>query len=299
MSNSTILAEKAFVPAPSGGLETAWASIVAQYPPQAIEFFGTLLVQLIAYWVPVTIYQTLDILAPNFSHKHKIQPIPKQPTSAEIGRAFKITARNQILNMFLHAFLLTSIKYNHNWDSSYRVIPTLPSWKEIAWQLPVCILIREIMFYHSHKLLHHPRFYTRIHKFHHTFTAPVACAAQYAHPIEHIFANVLPVSSPPQMVNAHILTNWLFLGFVLFETVTVHSGYDFAGGVAAMHDLHHERFVGNYGTVGIWDRVLGTYRRRKDKVEHGHEVQGHKVEVLAGQTVVGMDEASAEAKKMR
>lgn len=121
------------------------------------------------------------------------------------------------------------------------------------------------MFYGSHLLLHSKRFYTRIHKFHHTFTSPVAVAAQYAHPIEHLFANILPVSTPPQIVRAHILVNWLFLGFVLFETVVVHSGYDFAGGVAAMHDLHHERFRGNYGTIGVVDRLMGTYRRREEK----------------------------------
>ena len=67
------------------------------------------------------------------------------------------------------------------------------------------------------------------------------------------------------MVGAHIITNWLFLGFVLLETIIVHSGYDFAGGVARMHDLHHERFVGNYGTIGVLDRVYGTYRRKEEE----------------------------------
>ena len=51
------------------------------------------------------------------------------------------------------------------------------------------------------------------------------------------------------------------------ETVVVHSGYDFGGGVARMHDLHHERFVGNYGTVGIIDRLYGTHRVREEKYD--------------------------------
>ena len=78
------------------------------------------------------------------------------------------------------------------------------------------------------------------------------------------------------MVGAHIITNWLFLGFVLVETIMVHSGYDFAGGVARMHDLHHERFVGNYGTIGVLDRVYGTYRRKEEKGDGREEVKTEK-----------------------
>ena len=56
----------------------------------------------------------------------------------------------------------------------------------------------------------------------------------------------------------------------------VHSGYDFAGGMARMHDLHHERFVGNYGTIGVLDRVYGTYRRKEEKVDGVEEVKTEK-----------------------
>lgn len=56
----------------------------------------------------------------------------------------------------------------------------------------------------------------------------------------------------------------------------VHSGYDFAGGVARMHDLHHERFVGNYGTIGVLDRVYGTYRRKEEKGDGAEEVKTEK-----------------------
>lgn len=264
MTNFTHLEKPSLAIATSFGVESYWASIVSSYPPQAIEFVGTLFVQLLSYWLPALLFQYLDVIAPSFSHRHKIQPIPKQPTTFQKWHAFRIVARNQGLNMALHVALLVLVHYTEGKSSSYIITPTLPNLTTILWQLPACIIIREIMFWHFHRLLHHPYFYARIHKFHHRFTAPVALAAQYAHPVEHLFANILPVSMPPQLLGAHIITNWLFLAFVLCETIMVHSGYDFADGMARMHDLHHEKFVGNYGTVGIIDRIYGTHRVREE-----------------------------------
>ena len=267
MANTTLLEKPSWTTATSFSAEAYWASIVSTYPPQAIEFFGTLLVQLLSYWVPGFFFQLLDVLAPAFSHRHKIQPIPKQPTSAQKWHAFIIVARNQLMNMALHASLLVFVTNFGGKQSSYVITPELPRWTTVAWQLPVCMLLREVMFWHFHRLLHHPFFYAPIHKFHHRFTAPVALAAQYAHPFEHILANILPVSTPPQILRAHIVTNWMFLALVLLETVMVHSGYDFAGGIARMHDLHHEKFVGNYGTIGLLDEVYGTFKVREEKID--------------------------------
>lgn len=46
-------------------------------------------------------------------------------------------------------------------------------------------------------------------------------------------------------------------------TATVHSGFDFFGGKARMHDLHHEKFNLNYGSLGLLDWVHGTDRLEK------------------------------------
>ncbi|KFY40934.1 hypothetical protein V495_05172 [Pseudogymnoascus sp. VKM F-4514 (FW-929)] len=149
----------------------------------------------------------------------------------------------------------------------YRIDTSLPGAFEIIRDLVFCIAIREVLFYYSHRLLHQPRFYVPIHKFHHRFIAPVAMAAEFAHPLEHILSNMLPVSVPPQLIGAHIITAWAFIAYVLLETVTVHSGYDFGGNLASMHDLHHEKFMVNFGTVGWLDRFHGTYKAETPKVE--------------------------------
>ena len=128
--------------------------------------------------------------------------------------------------------------------------------------------MREALFYYSHRICHvFPFLYVNIHKKHHRFVAPIALSAQYCHPFEQIFVNTLPIILPPQILKSHVLTYWAFLGFELFGTATVHSGYDFFHGKARMHDLHHEKFNLNYGSIGLFDWLHGTnvLKSRKTK----------------------------------
>ncbi|KAJ5211587.1 uncharacterized protein N7498_003233 [Penicillium cinerascens] len=234
-----------------------WSEVVAAYSPQWIEFVGTLLVQVLSFWLPSIFYLFLDAIAPSFSQRHKIQPAPKQPTQRDIARCFLVVTQNQILSSALHLSLLF-ITSRAGSSSSYRVEKALPPATEVVRDFLISILIRETLFYYSHRLLHVPYFYRRIHKKHHKFTAPIALAAQFAHPLEQIFANALPISLPPQLLRSHVLTFWLFLAWELFNTATVHSGYDFFHNKAKMHDLHHEKFNLNYGSIGLLDWVHGT-----------------------------------------
>lgn len=234
-----------------------WANIVDTYSAQRIEFVGTLLVQVLTFWFPSIVYLFLDVIAPKFSQRHKIQPAPKQPTRSDIVRCFVVVTQNQILSSVLHLSLIY-ISSKAGSGSSYRVTTKLPSAFEFVRDFAISLVLREAMFYYSHRLLHIPYLYRRIHKKHHKFTAPIALAAQFAHPIEQIFANALPISLPPQLLHSHVLTFWAYLAWELFNTATVHSGYDFFGNKAKMHDLHHEKFNLNYGSIGFLDWVHGT-----------------------------------------
>lgn len=87
----------------------------------------------------------------------------------------------------------------------------------------------------------------------------MAFAAEYAHPVEQLLANVLPISLPLALRRAHIISAMIFSAFELWEAAADHSGYDFAKlPPAQMHDLHHEKFRVNYGTIGLMDWIHGT-----------------------------------------
>jgi sterol desaturase/sphingolipid hydroxylase (fatty acid hydroxylase superfamily) len=74
--------------------------------------------------------------------------------------------------------------------SPLRITSELPTTLGCMRCFTTLLLVHELCFYYSHRLLHHPSIYPRVHKKHHEFTAPIALAAAYAHPIEHIVSNV-------------------------------------------------------------------------------------------------------------
>lgn len=233
-------------------ITSLWKQILQQYPPAAIEFYGTSILQLTCFWGVSAVFISLPYLFPIFSARHKLQKQEKQPTSSELWDCFTTVSRNQLFSTLLHLGLLKLGEVTGS-PPSNRFDPTLPGVAEAIRDVILGIILREVLFYYVHRLLHHPSLYPIVHKPHHRFTAPVALAAQYATVTEHLFANILPISLPLGILHSHIVTFWIFLGLELLETTTVHSGYDFFAGSARRHDSHHEKFMINFGTVGLLD----------------------------------------------
>lgn len=226
-----------------------------------VELIVTVFVQLIGFWLPATMYQLVDVCFPDFSQAHKHQPDPRrQPT------------RTQTLRCIRYAFFMTlgdialqiGIGYVTSFHPIFVVSPTLPTFKEAVRHFIFGNLAREALAYYVHRLLHHPWFYARYHKLHHSFTAPVAFTGLYTTPVEHFFADIIPIVLPLALVAhyyepVHILSFNIFLISVLLVGTAEHSGYDFAQPpVSKVHDLHHEKFNLHYGSLHFMDWLHGT-----------------------------------------
>jgi len=145
-----------------------------------------------------------------------------------------------------------------------------PSWYIVFFQLTLCVVTEEILFYYSHRLLHYGSFYTKIHKIHHEFRAPIGIASEYCHPIEMVVSNIIPVVVGPMLCQAHILVSWMWFSLAIAGTISNHSGYLFPWLIGSLnpsfHDYHHYSFISNFGFAGWLDRLHGTDKGYKEYV---------------------------------
>jgi len=243
-------------------LVQGWKTLFESYPEWVVAGLGTFLVHEICYFAVYIPFLLADFI-PYLRNNYKIQPTKDNDWSLQ-WRCFKWL-------MFLHFVIeFPIVLLAHHGFRSVGMVTAydqIPSWWTIAWQMVVFLMVEDFYFYWIHRLLHYGPFYKHIHKIHHHHAAPFGIAAEYAHPIETAFLG-LGTALGPLLFATHLFTVWAWLFVRVFQTVEVHSGYNFPWslnnwiplwGGAEFHDFHHMAFTGNYSsTFTVWDRVFGT-----------------------------------------
>lgn len=209
------------------------------------------------YWIFGAIYTIMDLTnKPKFLRRYKIQPATNEPVDTKkLIRVIAAVVCNQIFVGVPFAILSFYIMKLRGMPD----VRELPTFHWVLFEIGVCILVEEFGFYYSHRVLHSKRIYKYIHKQHHLWTAPVAVTAIYAHPIEHIFSNMLPPFLGVLICRSHIATAWLWFTMAYLSTLNAHSGYHFPFFPSPeAHDFHHLKFNYNFGMLGLLDRIHGT-----------------------------------------
>merc|ERR1712150_35396 len=152
--------------------------------------------------------------------------------------------------------------------------PSPSVWTHV-WQVVVAYFGYDMMFYWSHRLMHHKKLYKHCHKVHHQFHTSIGINASHEHILESVVQLLnwyVPIGFAGFLNRhkggLHISTLFWYHCFRWIETVDAHCGYEFpfspfyllwpiCGG-ARMHDYHHRAFDGNYGASFFWDRLCGT-----------------------------------------
>ena len=157
------------------------------------------------------------------------------------------------------------------WTQIYTDIAAYP-----LWWLPVSFLLslalHDTWFYLTHRAMHHPVLFRRIHAVHHASRPPTAWAAMSFHPWEALSgAFVIPalvffLPLHQGVVLALLMTMTVMgvtnhMGWELFPARLVHGRAGQWLITATHHQHHHDHYRGNYGLYfRFWDRLCGTDR---------------------------------------
>ena len=206
-------------------------------------------------------------------YKINLNPWPWQQDPEEwrkfLAETLKLVCFNKLVFVPVAAYLGA-------WQKGFRCsftydLETLPDSKLLVLTFLFCFNVERVVFSATHQLLHAPALYARVHKTHHSYTNTVCISTEYAHPLEYLLGNILPVVVGPALLGKHIhlYTVMLFFAVRIVDSSEQHSGYSFSWNPmrllpfvvnADYHNFHHSHNVGNYSTIWLWDTVFGQNR---------------------------------------
>jgi ring-1,2-phenylacetyl-CoA epoxidase subunit PaaE len=240
-----------------------------------IKFIEAYIGQIVWYTVwTVPAFIILWIIFKKFFANRRIQ---------ETQKADKTQLFKELKNSFLTIIVFTAIDVFIYKDSmktletsTFKVYSSFTENGGIVYVAFITFLlfaIEDTYFYWMHRTVHSPKLYKYIHKVHHDSIDTTPFTSYSFHPIEAAL-EIVPmglIMLVAYYFPVHILALliWQILSIAL--NVLGHSGYELFPSwwnnywflkwklPATHHNMHHERFNGNYGLYFIWwDRLMGT-----------------------------------------
>jgi sterol desaturase/sphingolipid hydroxylase (fatty acid hydroxylase superfamily) len=132
------------------------------------------------------------------------------------------------------------------------------------------VVLHDAYFYWTHRAMHHPWLFRRVHRVHHLSTNPSPLAAYAFAPAEAVVqAMFVPIVA--LVLPFHPVAMFVFLVYMIARNVLGHLGVELmprwfvrhrwlsAFTTTTHHAMHHRKPRGNYGLYfTFWDRLMGT-----------------------------------------
>ena len=148
-------------------------------------------------------------------------------------------------------------------------------WNDFSlWYLPLApllyLLLHDTWFYWTHRLMHRPRWFRKMHAVHHESRPPTAWAAMSFHPLEAL-TGAFVIPALVFVIPIHVAMLGLVLAVMTVMGVTNHMGWEMFPRAfvhsrlgkwvitASHHHRHHEAYKCNYGLyLRHWDHLCKT-----------------------------------------
>lgn len=207
----------------------------------------------IIYWILCTFFMLMDHYCEinGLLEKWKFQG--KYLNGSFNWKKYYNTIKMVLFNQLIIDLPISIIITPYNMKLNDNALP----YSNLIWQIPLILILEDCLFYIGHRSLHNPFLYKHIHSIHHEWTIPVAMRTIYAHPIEHLMCNIMPL-----LISGHLCRlDWFCYNILLLtgliNAILVHSDYKL-NGYGEQHDNHHKYRTCNYGVLGIMDQLFGT-----------------------------------------